>query len=329
LNIFHRFYFVLLVAISYDTGLINVYNESSLSLVKSFKAHSSCPPTILDLNRGSCLRIKQSPFTNEYVATASFDRTAKIWNSSNWTLIRTYTNHTSFINDAEFIDADTVATGSKDLTIKLWSISTGLTNRTITTGSIVFSLKVLINGCHLAAACDSLIYIYNINTGILIATLSGHTYTIYNLELISQNYGDDLLASSSDDTSVRIWNLTTNTCKFILNGHTHCVYGLKQISTDILASGSWDTMIMLWNITTGALIRTLSGHTDWIYWSVDLLSDGQTLVSGSWDQTVKFWNISTGELLNTINTDSSLISFAITGSAKRSKFIFKILLDVI
>jgi hypothetical protein len=73
LNIFHRFYFVLLVAISYNTGFINVYNESSLSLVKSFQAYSSCSPTILRHNIGSCLRIKQSPFTNEYVSTASYE----------------------------------------------------------------------------------------------------------------------------------------------------------------------------------------------------------------------------------------------------------------
>jgi WD40 repeat protein len=261
--------------------------------------------------------ISQSPFTNEHVAVVSCGTTANIWNSTTWNLIRTYTDHALSLWSVEFINADTVATGSADLTVKLWSISTGLTCITIQPETVVYSLKLLSNGFHLAAACDSIIKIYDTDTGILITTLSGHTSTIKNLELIS----DDLLASSSEDMSVRIWNLTTNASTFILNGHASTVRSLKKVSTDILASGSCDATIILWNITSGTLISILSGHTSCISYSIDLLNDGQTLVSGTHDGTVKFWNISTGELLNTINTGNSLWSFAVTSSSNQGKFI--------
>jgi WD40 repeat protein len=280
-------------------GQIKIYNQNYL--VNSFRAHSS-----------GIYRIKQSPFNTNYVATCSDDRTVKIWNISSsfdWTLITTYSQHTSGVYALEWLDNDTLASGSYDQTIKLWSMATGQTKRTIQTNVNVRSLKLLNTYIHLASGLgNGDINIYNINDGNLVSSLKGHTSIVKDIVQISA----DLLASTSSDKTVRIWDLTTNTCKFILTGHTHNVYGLKQITPSILASGSGDKTIKLWDITSGQLIRTLTGHTWYIWYSVDLLNNGQTLVSGSWDQTIKLWNWSTGECLSTIKTPgSSIISLAV------------------
>jgi WD40 repeat protein len=230
----------------------------------------------------------------------------KIWNvlsSFNWTLITTYSQHSSGVYALEWLDADTLASGSLDKTIKIWSLSTGQTKRTIQTNQYVTSLKLLNTNIQLAAGLgNGDINIYNINDGNLVSSLKGHTNWVKDLVQISA----DLLASASDDRTVRIWNLTTNTCKFILTGHTTNVYGLKQITSSILASGSADKTIKLWDTASGQLIRTLTGHTGYVYLSVDLLNS-QTLVSGSYDQTIKLWNWSTGECLSTIKTPGSNI----------------------
>jgi WD40 repeat protein len=273
-------------------GQIKIYNQNSL--VNSFKAHS------YQINR-----IKQSPFNTNYVATCSSDYTAKIWNVSssfNWSLIRTYSQHSSGVYALEWLDNDTLASASFD--IKLWSPTTGQTKLTIQTNQWVTSLKLLNNIIHLAAGLQNGdINIYNINDGNLVSSLKGHTSWVYDLVQIS----DELLASSSYDRTVRIWNLTTNTCKFILIGHTSSVEGLKQITSNILASGSVERTIKLWNITSGQLIRTLTDHTSEIRRSVDLLNNGQTLVSGSYYETIKLWNWSTGECFSTIQTTGSYI----------------------
>jgi WD40 repeat protein len=276
-------------------GQIQIYNQNSL--VNSFQAHSS-----------PIYRIKQSPFNTNYVATCSDDTTVKIWNVSssfNWTLITTYSNHSSRVEALEWLDQDTLASaGHNDRTIKLWSPTTGQTKRTIQTNQWVLSLKLLNTNIHLAAGLGYPydIKIYNINDGKRVSYLKGHTSAVYDLVQISA----DLLASSSRDKTVRIWNLTTNTCKFTLTGHTSGVRGLKQITPSILASGSHDKTIKLWDTTSGQLIRTLTGHTGCIYYSVDLFNS-QTLVSGSFDETIKLWNWSTGECLNTIQTPGSHI----------------------
>jgi WD40 repeat protein len=278
-------------------GQIQIYNQNSL--VNSFKAHSNY-----------ITRIKQSPFNTNtnYVATCSYDRTVKIWNVSssfNWTLITTYSQHTSYVYAMEWLDQDTLASaGFTDGTIKLWSPTTGQTKLTIQTNQWVTSLTMLNTNIHLAAGLlNGDININNINDGNLISSLKGHTSDgVYDLVQISA----DLLASTSGDKTVRIWNLTTNTCKFILTGHTSNVFGLKQITPSIMASGSYDATIKLWNITSGQLIRTLTGHTNSIYRSFDLLNS-QTLVSGSGDKTIKLWNWSTGECFSTIQTPGSSI----------------------
>jgi WD40 repeat protein len=282
-----------------ENGQIKIYNSSSLSFVNSFQAHSNY-----------IYRIKQSPFNTNYVATCSDDGTVKIWNvtsSSKWTLISTYSQHSSEVYGLEWLDNDTLASGSSDQTIKLWSPTTGQTKRTIQTYHNVWSLKLLNTNIHLAASLGSWsvpgdINIYNINDGNLVSSLKGHTGCVWDLVQLSA----DLLASSSNDWTVRIWNLTTNTCKFILEGHTHWVCGLKQITPNILASGSHDETIKLWDTTSGQLIRTLTGHKGYIRRSVDLLNS-QIFVSGSRDRTIKLWNWSTGECLSTIQTTGSRI----------------------
>jgi WD40 repeat protein len=285
------------VVIGDTLGQIKIYNTSSLSLVNSFQAHSN-----------GIIRIKQSPFNTNYVATSSYDATVKIWNISssfNWTLITTYSQHSSSVRALEWLDIDTLASaGVTDQTIKLWSPTTGQTKLTIKTNSpYVWSLKLLNTNIHLAAGLENGdINIYTINDGNLVSSLKAHTSDVEDLVQISA----DLLASSSHDGTVRIWNLTTNTCKFILRGHTNSVRRLKQITSNILASGSYDATIKLWDIASGQLIRTLTGHTNWIYWSVDLLNS-QILVSGSGDETIKLWNWSTGECLSTIQTPGSRI----------------------
>jgi WD40 repeat protein len=281
-------------------GQIKLYNSSSLSLVNSFQAHSDCVK-----------RIKQSPFNTSYVATCSKDKAVKIWKVSSlfdWTLITTYSQHSSSVYALEWLDNDTLASaGYFDKTIELWSATTGQTKRIIQTNQYVESLKLLNTNIHLTAGLGKGdINIYNINDGILVSSLKGHTWYVNDLVQISA----DLLASSGWDNNVRIWNLTTNTCKFILTGHTNGAVGLKQITPSILASGSHDETIKLWDITTGQLIRTLTGQTSWIYWSVDLLNS-QTLVSGSGDGTIKLWNWSTGECFSTIHSCSNIRSLAV------------------
>ena len=243
------------------------------------------------------------------MATCSGDYKVKIWNpNTNWDLIRSYSGHSDWVVDLEFIDDDTIATGSFDGIINIWSIRTGLTNRYIQTGYLS-SFQLLNDGLQVAAGLyNGNIRIFNLNTNNLIATLNGHKDQVNDLVLMESKA---ILASSSSDGTVRLWDLNNYQIKFILMGHTNIVYGLKLISNDVLCSGSWDMTIKMWNVTSGESLKTLTGHTSWIEQSLDVFSDGQTLMSGSWDHTIKLWNLNTGQCLNTINTGLQIDSLSL------------------
>lgn len=237
-------------------------------------------------------------------------------------LIRTYTLHSYAVFALEYTIVNTVISGDLGGYIKIWSMSTGVTVKSQNfVGVAIISLELLNNGYYLAIGFDTgNIYIYNINTYIVEIVLTGHQTYVYDLAAINSN----LIASASGDKSVRLWNLTTGIEKFIFLGHTNEAISLKVVSTEILASGSGDNTTKLWNLTSGSLIRTLTGHASYIRYSLDLLSDGNTLVSGSIDQTFKLWSISTGECLNTINTNLQIRVLAAVFNITLSKIIFLI-----
>ena len=300
------------VVIGDVSGNIKVYSytasNNAINLLNSFRPHTS-----------SIWRIKQSPFDYFRVATASADSQVKVWNVSlnAWDLLTTYTQHTSIVNDLEWLDADTlVSVGQTEDLVRIWSLNSGVPDQTISLPSAVsgtFSLALL-NTTHLAVGVSpgsQGIHIYKLSDGSRVGTLSGHTGVVRELILV----GDNLLASgsteNSDTGSVRIWDLTTSISRWHWTGHEFGVKGLKKIGSDVLASGSDDSNIKLWNITSGSGIRTLSGHTNQIFFSVDLINSGTTLVSGSEDQKIKFWDWTTGVAVNTTGTGSNIKSLAV------------------
>jgi WD40 repeat protein len=243
------------------------------------------------------------------VITASDDKTCKIWDPSlNWTLVYTYTNHTSPIYGLEFVNEFTIISGSTNGIIRIWSFNLNITNLTISTSVGIRSLKLLRNCFHLAAGLhNGDIRIYDIYTGDLITTLRGHKSNVQDLELIAHI---NFLASSSSDRTIRLWNLTTNTNVFNLTGHASAVYGLKLMSLGILASGSNDSHIRLWDVSSGELIRSLSNHTRTILWSVDIYRD-QILISGSHDKKILLWDFNTGQLIKSIQSKLFIRALAV------------------
>jgi G protein beta subunit-like protein len=84
-------------------------------LVKRFESH----PT------GYCLKAKFSPDCRTLATTGS-DKTAKIWNTKNWTCTKTLNQHQRWVWDAVFsADSSYLVTASSDHSARLWNLRTG------------------------------------------------------------------------------------------------------------------------------------------------------------------------------------------------------------
>ena len=161
----------------------------------------------------------------------------------------------------------------------------------------VFSVSFSPDGQTLASAGSGDIRLWDVSTGDIIRTLTGHTRPVAS---VSFSPDDQTLASGSDDATVRLWDVSTGDTLRTLTGHTSSVYSVS-FSPDgqTLASGSTDGTLRLWDVSTGDPIYTLTGHR-WFVVSVSFSPEGQTLASGSWDDTVRLWDVSTGDAIRTL-----------------------------
>ena len=148
-----------------------------------------------------------------------------------------------------------------------------------------------------SASDDETIRLWDVSTGELFRTLTGHTVRVSS---VSFSPDGQTLASGSRDRTIRLWDVSTGETLRTLTGHTREVNSIS-FSPDgqTLASGSSDETIRLWDVSTGDVVRTLTGHTSWVR-SVSFSPDGRTLASASPDEAIRLWDVSTGETLRTL-----------------------------
>ncbi|BCL36188.1 hypothetical protein NSMS1_26350 [Nostoc sp. MS1] len=141
------------------------------------------------------------------LASASADKTIKLWNRDTGKLISTLEGHSDSVISVVFSpDGKTLASASADKTIKLWNRDTGklistLEGHSNSVRSVVFSP----DGKTLASASgDKTIKLWNRDTGKLISTLEVHSNSV-----ISVVFSPDgkTLASASGDKTIKLWNL--------------------------------------------------------------------------------------------------------------------------
>jgi WD40 repeat protein/energy-coupling factor transporter ATP-binding protein EcfA2 len=252
------------------------------------------------------------------LASASSDKTVKIWDVKTGKEILTIKKHISSVTSVSLSqDGKTIASASSDQTIKLWDVKTGNDIQTIK-GHIgaVFGISFSPDGKILASASsDETIKLWDIKTGKEIKILTGHKDAVFGASFSPDG---TTLASASADTTVKLWDIKTGKEIKTLPGHTAQVWGIS-FSPDgkTIASASWDRTIKLWDTKAGKEIKTLKGHTDAVF-DVRFSPDGKNLASasGSKDTTVKLWNIETGAEMKSFkgHTDAVIgISFSPDG----------------
>ncbi|MBF0517006.1 MAG: AAA family ATPase, partial [Nitrospirae bacterium] len=243
-----------------------------------------------------------------YIASGSWDKTVKIWDTRSDTLQRNISWHSGWVDSVIYSpDGKFIASGSWDKTAKIWEASSGNLQRTLSDHSkAIESVCYSPDGRYIASgSVDKTVKIWEASSGQLLHTLIGHSNTV-----TSVIYSPDgqFITSGSWDKSVKIWDASSGKLQRTLSGHSDTVTSVSY-SRDgcYIASGSWDTTVKIWDASSGKLHRTLSGHSDRVF-GVSYSPDGQFIASGSWDKTVKIWDASSGKLIHTLAGHSSVVT---------------------
>jgi WD40 repeat protein len=277
-------------------------NEQGAIIKIADTASNEIQPKVL---HGHSAAVQTVTFSDDgkYVASASYDKTIKIWDVRTGAEIKTLSGHTGWLGSVCFSpDGRLLASGSQDLSVKIWDAATGHEIKTLrgfrdTVWSVAFSPE----GRKLVAGSrDGTIKLWESGTWRDIMTLpEGGAYardpadSVGSARTIALSPDGYMLAKGSWNSQITLFDLRSGKQGRTLAGHTAAVYSLA-FSHDgrMLVSAGLDKTIKLWDPATGVLIATLTGHTGGVN-SVAVSPDSRYLASASDDGMIKLWDART------------------------------------
>lgn len=202
----------------------------------------------------------------------------------------------------------------------------------------MYSLKTISNDLLASGAANGPIIIFNVTSGSIKYTLTGHTSYVFALELLS----DGTLISGSADGTIKNWNALTGSLINSYSTNQSIITSFTLLSNGDLVSTSWVTSVIgsfqirrlsnwspiksisrpsairssaespdgslviglysgvieFWNLNNLTLFFSLKGHKNAV---VLKFLTSEILASGSWDRTIKIWNVNNRTLLSTFN----------------------------
>ena len=254
---------------------------------------------------GHTHRVESVAFSPDGTILASGDwhdntNTIRLWDVATGDTQNTLTGHRRAVYSVAFSpDGNTLASGSREGTVRLWDVATGDTRHTLTGHTDdVFSVAFSPDGRTLASGTasgtrgwysdDKAIRLWDVHTGDLRATLTGHTQAPNGFAFSPDG---TTLISTSYDSTIRVWD--------VRNGKQVKVLGVPCTATSgpamspdgrFIAVGDGWNEISLIDIVADKYLGDFPGHevrTD----IVAINFDGTTLASGSRDGTVILWDL--------------------------------------
>ena len=238
------------------------------------------------------------------VASASEDRTVRIWTVVSGEQLARLEGHQAAILDLQFDPSGRrVLSAGLDRTARLWDAADGTCVRTFACLHPLLSAHFGLGGTRvLSCPCGAAGHdadkisaqLLDSETGEEVARFGGHEFRVYAAFSLD---GKQVAVSSSTGV-VSLIDATTGKEIRSLKGNTGAVDAL-DFSPDgkSLLTASTDSTARVWNLASGAEVHQLRGHTGFLI-AASFSPDGRKILTASWnDQTTRVWDARTGKEL--------------------------------
>jgi hypothetical protein len=204
----------------------------------------------------------------KYLASASFDKTIKLWDLPTRKLERTFHHHSDIVYCVAFSpDSKWLASAGKDHSVKIVDAITGKSRFTFSgMDQDVLAVAVSPDGKSIVSAgLEPGLHWWNAQNGEQVRVQNGHGIAVH--ELCFSKDGIRVISAGADQT-VRIWNGASGALERTMNAGS-VVYAVA-VSPDgkWIASGSFDGLVRLWDANSGRQLATLfdlpTDKLDWL-----------------------------------------------------------------
>lgn len=270
-------------------GKQTVERDPATGNVTSIASHSGHTSLVMDVAFAS---------NGGRVASASFDKTARIWDANTGATVATLKHRGEVVTVCFSHDGKLLATGSWDDSVYIWDVDKArivhvLNGHTGHTVDVTFSP----DDSQLASASwDGTVKIWDMAKWQLKQTLRGHRGKVL---CVAYNSAGTQIASGGEDQTIRITDVETGRLIMLLQGHSGAVADVAfHPTTQRLVSGTSgpiDRTVRIWDLGTGEQTARLAGQAP-----VAISPDGKQLAFRGTQNTINVWDAQYGKGLETV-----------------------------
>ncbi|XP_034241112.1 phospholipase A-2-activating protein [Thrips palmi] len=186
-----------------------------------------------------CLSLGREPGT---ILTASWDKTAKVWNYTTGKQVTTLRGHELAVWSVIEVSPGRIVTGAADKTVKMWEKSSATCLSTLTGHTdCVRALARVSDHEFLSCANDATVRQWS-TTGDCLGILYGHSNYIYSLAVDPNGNG---FASVGEDSSLRVWK-DANVAQ-VLTLPAQSVWSVAYLPNSDIVTGSSDGVVRVFS----------------------------------------------------------------------------------
>lgn len=295
------------------------------SKVSRPRIQSSLPASLVATFSGHTDSVQSVSFSPDgsLIASASRDKTIKLWKISGHELIRTLSGHEFTITAVAFAPETIpggydLASGSTDKSLAFWKVdSTQMRKMSPLHGSTVTAIAYSRDGRLLATGtADAMLRLWDVASGRVLREFTGDENGV---TAVAFSEDGRKLASGSFDGIIKLRDVVTGKLERTIqieasvNTPTQ-IGGWPPISAlafspdlSLVAVGAYDKTLRLWDLSTGTQTRELYRGQDAAL-SLVFSRLGKVLASGHADGRIMLWNVNQGTKLRDFSANIEAIN---------------------